>query len=284
MRQSDWDDIVEESLRSDEMFEEGLDPIQIATARIEQGNLYKLLIEQDIFDGVNASPDVLNKVRSEIAQFATMRLEILLGLKKVERKQKEAPGLQLEPEDILLLKALLEKVKHKEVPSITPGELRGTGKTATETPKLKPIQDSRVSTKKPIKEENIEETLETKRAMDNKAVLTRPENLSQNGSADNVNKQTSELQQARLSISALKKERDLILKNVQQRDNEWTEEERRRFREISDAIDDLSRPRGHPFFYTPKPGINEENAISTARAELLSRNLGEILKTNRERE
>lgn len=281
MRQSDWDDIVEESLRSDEMFEEGLDPIQIATARIEQGNLYKLLIEQDIFDGVNASPDVLNKVRSEIAQFATMRLEILLGLKKVERKQKEASGLQLEPEDILLLKALLEKVKHKEVPSITTGELRGTEKTATETHKLKPIQDSRVFTKKPIKESL--ETLETKRAMDNKTVLTRPESLSQNGSADNVNKQTSELQQARLSISALKKERDLILKNVQQRDNEWTEEERRRFREISDAIDDLSRPRGHPSFYTPKPGINEENAISTARAELLSRNLGEILKTNRER-
>lgn len=281
MRQSDWDDIVEESLRSDEMFEEGLDPIQIATARIEQGNLYKLLIEQDIFDGVNASPDVLNKVRSEIAQFATMRLEILLGLKKVERKQKEASGLQLEPEDILLLKALLEKVKHKEVPSITTGELRGTEKTATETPKLKPIQDSKVSTKKPIKEST--ETLETKRAMDNKTVLTRPESLSQNGSAENVNKQASELQQAKLSISALKKERDLILKNVQQRDNEWTEEERRRFREISDAIDDLSRPRGHPFFYTPKPGINEENAISTARAELLSRNLGEILKTNRER-
>lgn len=273
MRQSDWDDIVEESLRSDEMFEEGLDPIQIATARIEQGNLYKLLIEQDIFDGVNASPDVLNKVRSEIVQFATMRLEILLGLKRVERKQKEASGLQLEPEDILLLKALLEKVKHKEVPSITTGELRGTEKTATETPKLKPIQDSRVSTKKPIKEESL----------DNKTVLTRPESLSQNGSADNVNKQTSELQQAKLSISALKKERDLILKNVQQRDNEWTEEERRRFREISDAIDDLSRPRGHPSFYTPKPGINEENAISTARAELLSRNLGEILKTNRER-
>lgn len=281
MRQSDWDDIIEESLRSDEMFEEGLDPIQIATARIEQGNLYKLLIEQDIFDGVNASPDVLNKVRSEIAQFATMRLEILLGLKKVERKQKEASGLQLEPEDILLLKALLEKVKHKEVPSITTGELRGTEKTATETPKLKPIQDSKVSTKKPIKEST--ETLETKRAMDNKTVLTRPESLSQNGSAENVNKQASELQQAKLSISALKKERDLILKNVQQRDNEWTEEERRRFREISDAIDDLSRPRGHPFFYTPKPGINEENAISTARAELLSRNLGEILKTNRER-
>jgi hypothetical protein len=282
MRQSDWDDIVEESLRSDEMFEEGLDPIQIATARIEQGNLYKLLIEQDIFDGVNASPDVLNKVRSEIAQFATMRLEILLGLKKVERKQKEASGLQLEPEDILLLKALLEKVKHKEVPSITTGELRGTEKTATETPKLKPIQDSRVSTKKPIKEESLE-ALETKRVIDNKTVLTRPESLSQNGSADNVSKQISELQQARLSISALKKERDLILKNVQQRDNEWTEEERRRFREISDAIDDLSRPRGHPSFYTPKPGINEENAISTARAELLSRNLGEILKTNRER-
>jgi hypothetical protein len=282
MKQSDWDDIVEESLRSDEMFEEGLDPIQIATARIEQGNLYKLLIEQDIFDGVNASPDVLNKVRSEIAQFATMRLEILLGLKKVERKQKEASGLQLEPEDILLLKALLEKVKHKEAPSITTGELRGTEKTATETPKLKPIQDSRVSTKKPIKEESLE-ALETKRAMDNKTVLTRPESLSQNGSADNVSKQTSELQQARLSISALKKERDLILKNVQQKDNEWTEEERRRFREISDAIDDLSRPRGHPSFYTPKPGINEENAISTARAELLSRNLGEILKTNRER-
>lgn len=281
MRQSDWDDIIEESLRSDEMFEEGLDPIQIATARIEQGNLYKLLIEQDIFDGVNASPDVLNKVRSEIAQFATMRLEILLGLKKVERKQKEASGLQLEPEDILLLKALLEKVKHKEVPSITTGELRGTEKTATETPKLKPIQDSRVSTKKPI-EERLE-TLETKRAMGNKTVLTRPESLSQNGSADNVNKQTSELQQARLSISALKKERDLILKNVQQRDNEWTEEERRRFREISDAIDDLSRPKGHPSFYIPRPGINEENAISTARAELLSRNLGEILKINRER-
>lgn len=270
MRQSDWDDIIDSAIESDEVFESDLDPVQIATARIEQGNLYKLLIDNDIFEGVNASPDVLQKVRKEIVQFATMRLEILLGIRKVERRNTVASSsVSLDEEEVMLLKGLLGKVKGKEANAVSVAPNR----TSTEPVKLKPIQSSstaQFSNKTPPYSA-------AKKEPETPKTIAKPETHKTTISEESVDT-TSELKEKKATISELKKERDIILKNVQKRDNEWTEEERRRFREISEAIDEFSRPKAHPNFYQPRPGINEENAISTARAELLSRNLGDILK------
>ena len=55
--------------------------IDKARNRLEQARLYEMLIEHDLFDGVEAAPVAISEVSSEIKNFISERLEILLGMK-----------------------------------------------------------------------------------------------------------------------------------------------------------------------------------------------------------
>lgn len=57
-----------------------------ARIRLEQGRLYEMLIKHDLFEGVDAMPQAVNKVQSEIKEFIVERLEILLGMKAEKTK------------------------------------------------------------------------------------------------------------------------------------------------------------------------------------------------------
>ena len=53
-----------------------------ANLRLEQGNLYKLIMNHDLFSGIEADPRALRNVQKEIRKFAKERMEIMLGMKK----------------------------------------------------------------------------------------------------------------------------------------------------------------------------------------------------------
>lgn len=59
-----------------------------ANLRLEQANLYRMLINHNLFEGVDASGQAIKNVQDELKAYITERLEILLGMKK-ERLQQE---------------------------------------------------------------------------------------------------------------------------------------------------------------------------------------------------
>lgn len=83
-----------------------------ASLRLEQGNLYKMLLKHDLFEGVDADPRAITNVQKELRAFIRERLEILVGLKadpKITPKQTQSqfPFTDLE---VQLLKEFLAKV------------------------------------------------------------------------------------------------------------------------------------------------------------------------------
>jgi len=104
-------------LRESETVEEFLDVEEIsvvdkARIRLEQGRLYEMLIKHNLFDGVDAMPQAVIKVQSEIKEFITERLEILLGMKS--EKQKEVHQIIKESQfndlEVQALKMIASKV------------------------------------------------------------------------------------------------------------------------------------------------------------------------------
>lgn len=71
-----------------------------AGLRLEQGNLYKMIMNHDIFDGVDADPLAIKSVTKQIRKFAKEQMEIMLGMRretaKIERLEIEFPFNQVE--------------------------------------------------------------------------------------------------------------------------------------------------------------------------------------------
>lgn len=58
-----------------------------ATLRLEQGNLYKLVMNNDLFQGADADPRAVANVQREIRRFARERMEIMLGMRQEKQVQ-----------------------------------------------------------------------------------------------------------------------------------------------------------------------------------------------------
>lgn len=104
-------------LSDSETIEEFLDVEEVsvvdnARIRLEQGRLYEMLIKHNLFDGVDAMPQAVTKVQSEIKEFIIERLEILLGMKS--EKQKEVHHIVKESQfnelEVQALKMIASKV------------------------------------------------------------------------------------------------------------------------------------------------------------------------------
>lgn len=71
-----------------------------ARLRLEQAKLYEMLINHNLFDGIEASPDAISNVQNELKVYIVKRLEILLGLRepvvRVETAVAELPFNDIE--------------------------------------------------------------------------------------------------------------------------------------------------------------------------------------------
>lgn len=92
---------------ADQEEEDLSDVLNDASLRLEQGTLYKLLLNSNIFDEIDADPKAVQNVQRELRKFAKERMEIMLGMKRetavVEHLEIDFPFNKTEVE---VLKAL----------------------------------------------------------------------------------------------------------------------------------------------------------------------------------
>ena len=101
------EELVEESAY--ELDQEQANTIFNARIRLEQAKLYEMLINHDLFEGVDASPQAIKRVQNELKYYIVSRLEILLGIRQPVQPKQEQSRLPLNPVEIDFLKALSAK-------------------------------------------------------------------------------------------------------------------------------------------------------------------------------
>lgn len=105
-------DFEESAEIEDLLDEEESSVIDNARIRLEQGRLYEMLIKHNLFENVDAMPQAVAKVQSEIKEFIIERLEVLLGMKS-ENQPKETHIIkesQFNDMEIQALKMIASKV------------------------------------------------------------------------------------------------------------------------------------------------------------------------------
>jgi hypothetical protein len=138
-----------------------------ARLRLEQAKLYEMLINHNLFDGVEASPEAISNVQNELKFYIVKRLEILLGIREpVIKEQVQTADPSLNDVELDFLKQLAYKgtvgasatgkptAPRSEKQSIKP--LTG----ATSAPKLKSLASKEVTTKQnsPVPTQQVKKT------------------------------------------------------------------------------------------------------------------------------
>jgi len=88
------------------------DVMNSAMQRIEEANLFKTLVNQDIFAPNSARPEILNSVNAKIRQFAIEQLETLLGIRSPKSQSADLP---FDDGEVAQLKMLLGNFSEVEV-------------------------------------------------------------------------------------------------------------------------------------------------------------------------
>lgn len=133
------EDLVDDVLNNGEAIDEednGADVMNRAMQRIEEANLFKLLIEASIFAPNSARPEILKSVNNKIRQFAINELENLLGMADAEVKPAAQAVAQFSEEEAGVVRMLISSVLKRQ-PSATP---QATVTPVQVKPELKPIQ------------------------------------------------------------------------------------------------------------------------------------------------
>jgi hypothetical protein len=66
----------------EEVEDDFADVLSDAHLRLEQGSLYKMIMNHDLFAGVEADPKAVHNVQKEIRKFARERMEVMLGMRQ----------------------------------------------------------------------------------------------------------------------------------------------------------------------------------------------------------
>ena len=166
--ETEWDDDETVDFDDDDMeeleeFFEKPSIMDSARVRLEQGRLYEMLIKHDLFDGVEALPEAIDKVQTEIKEFITERLEILLGMRaeketEIHQIVQDNPFNEMEIEVLKRVASKMSKGMTENVESSKPEpapfnpvkkENKSTGLNTLGTPKQQVKKKAPVS--RPVK-------------------------------------------------------------------------------------------------------------------------------------
>ena len=104
----------------DEFDEEEVGVVYNVRLRLEQASLYEMLINHNLFEGVEASPQAISIVQDELKHFLVRRLEVLMGIRQPEPEvvqqttQVKSPFNGLEVEALKALAYKLTEGKTKQ--------------------------------------------------------------------------------------------------------------------------------------------------------------------------
>lgn len=94
-----------------------------ANLRLEQGRLYQMVLQGDIFADTNADPKAIRNVQREIRKFVRERMETMLGIRQ-EQTQETIVSSPFNDLEVTVLKMLASKMS-KGATEETPKELTG---------------------------------------------------------------------------------------------------------------------------------------------------------------
>jgi hypothetical protein len=135
-----FEQAVDEETYTEEELEEDPELIFNARMRLEQGRLYEMLLNHNLFEGTSAHPKAVANVERELKSFIRTRLEVLLGLKpdpKIVPQKQQAVAVQLpfNELEITLLKQVLSKMT------------KGATEQAESKPEQKPVEEKKQAIK-----------------------------------------------------------------------------------------------------------------------------------------
>lgn len=99
--------IYEGEAEAEEQEEDYTEILSDASLRLEQGNLYKMVMNSDLFSGSGYDPKAIKNVEREIRNFAKERMEIMLGMRQEATKDSfPAAGFPFNALEVEVLKSL----------------------------------------------------------------------------------------------------------------------------------------------------------------------------------
>lgn len=124
-----------------------------ARLRLEQGRLYELIMNTDLFAGDDASSVAAKSVQRQIRKFAKEQMEIMLGMRKetskVESLQIDFPFNQVEVEVLKMIAKTASKGRSENSDNFVPKVTRTTEEVPVVSPKKTGLNPIGLSSKKP---------------------------------------------------------------------------------------------------------------------------------------
>ncbi|MDD5650816.1 MAG: hypothetical protein PHF86_10450 [Candidatus Nanoarchaeia archaeon] len=133
-----------------ELNDQEADTIHKTRLRLEQAKLYEMLINHNLFEGVDINPQAIKNVQNELKEFIVERLEILMGIKAEKDKLENPNPIQFEYE--LPFNAI-------EIEFLKQLAYKGTKGTSATIDKTTTVITSVPSTIKPVTESKVMGTL-----------------------------------------------------------------------------------------------------------------------------
>jgi len=164
-------DIFVDTIQSGEEQEEQDDAMILSNARLrlEQGRLYEMLMTTDVFQNLEADEQAIKNVQRELKRFAKDRMEVMLGMKKVEQSESTVFA-QFNSLEVEVLKVLAKKLsggasEHVESSlsqppkstSLTPISGKGTRTTKASVKNALVPSKSKEPVKEPVLTKKIED-------------------------------------------------------------------------------------------------------------------------------
>lgn len=186
-----------------------------ANLRLEQGRLYQMILQTDLFGQTDADPRAVRNVQREIRKVVRERMEVMLGIRQEQQAQETIVSSPFNDLEVTVLKMLASKMSkgatetQEQAPlppkkdgitqvsgnlrsnnTLTPvGQSRTTAKPLPKTPVKQPVKPAKpksaISTnesnlKKPIEEMTSEELAAHNKAAEERSTRNRaalPNNL-----------------------------------------------------------------------------------------------------------
>jgi hypothetical protein len=132
---------LEAVLESVETEEDFTDLMNDANLRIEQGRLYQMIMNHNLFEGMDADPRAVAAVQHEIRKIARERMEIMLGMRQ-EQPKTVVSSSQFNDLEVHMLKMLASKVSGGATEAPEANEVAATVAQAPKRSTLNPIGGS----------------------------------------------------------------------------------------------------------------------------------------------
>lgn len=142
-----------------------------AEKRIEQANLYKAILNSNLFGKGSARPEIIKVVDKEFKEFVMYRLEVLLGIKTeggVRGAQPVQAALPFNQSEIAALKDIARKLVARQGPTAAAPQVA--------TPTIQPIMGNQEQTIEPVTEDQEQEEAPQRQVRMVKRVVSRTRN------------------------------------------------------------------------------------------------------------